>query len=348
MAQARVFVISKMKVYQRFEELVAEILRANDFVVDDHRIGEDRGYDFSATLSNICFHVEVKYYRTARAQIPLIEAAAARLQSSIDRGEQIRGMLVVACSLHPNLREALEDKFGLVFVDRVDLFIWASRSPVLVEELNALLEDRYLPGESAKGRIADNLASIKFQQKPAAPLDTKGTDLCRELHAIKHGKASWAAYEILCDRILRYLFPNDLHGWHAQKRTDDGLNRFDYVCRMLPATDFWSFLINHLNSRYVLFEFKNYSSKIKQGQILTTEKYLLEKGLRRAAIILSRRGAERNAVLMAQGAMRESGKLMLILDDEKVCRMLHMKEEGDDPTDLLFELADEFLLSLPR
>jgi hypothetical protein len=117
---------------------------------------------------------------------------------------------------------------------------------------------------------------------------------------------------------------------------------------MLPATDFWSFLINHLNSRYVLFEFKNYSSKIKQGQILTTEKYLLEKGLRRAAIILSRRGAERNAVLMAQGAMRESGKLMLILDDEKVCRMLHMKEEGDDPTDLLFELADEFLLSLPR
>lgn len=117
---------------------------------------------------------------------------------------------------------------------------------------------------------------------------------------------------------------------------------------MLPNTDFWSFLIDHLNSRYVLFEFKNYSGKIKQGQVLTTEKYLLEKALRRIAIILSRNGAEKNAVSMTQGAMRESGKLMLILDDDIICNMLHMKERGDDPTDLLFELADEFLLTLPR
>ena len=51
---------------------------------------------------------------------------------------------------------------------------------------------------------------------------------------------------------------------------------------------------------------------------------------------------------MTQGAMREHGKLMLILDDDKVCKMLHMKERGEDPTDSLFELADDFLLSLPR
>ncbi len=51
---------------------------------------------------------------------------------------------------------------------------------------------------------------------------------------------------------------------------------------------------------------------------------------------------------MMQGAMREHGKLMLVIDDDILCRMLHMKERGDDPTDFLFQLADDFLLSLPR
>jgi hypothetical protein len=152
----------------------------------------------------------------------------------------------------------------------------------------------------------------------------------------------------LCDRILQYLFPYDLHGWHKQKRTDDGLNRFDYVCRIRPTTDFWRFILDHLHSRYVLFEFKNYTGKIKQGQILTTEKYLLERGLRRVAIVISRAGAEDDAIKMTQGPMREQGKLMLIIDDDRLCEMLHMKERGDDPTDCLFEIADNFLLTLPR
>jgi hypothetical protein len=340
--------IDKMKIYQQFEKLVAEILRANEFIIEDYLANQDLGYDFSASLAQTRYLVEVKYYRTARAQVSLIESAAARLQSSVGLGGQSKGMLVVACNLQPELRVALEEKFGLVFVDRVDLFIWAARAPDLADELNALLEDRYLPRESMKGRTAQEIVIVEIPRKPAFPPDTKGTDLCRELRALKKGKASWSAYEKLCDKILRYLFQNDLHGWHTQKRTDDGLSRFDYVCRMLPNTDFWSFLIDHLNSRYVLFEFKNYSGKIKQGQVLTTEKYLLEKALRRIAIILSRNGAEKNAVSMTQGAMRESGKLMLILDDDIICNMLHMKERGDDPTDLLFELADEFLLTLPR
>ena len=82
--------------------------------------------------------------------------------------------------------------------------------------------------------------------------------------------------------------------------------------------------------------------------MLTTEKYLLERGLRKVAIMFTRLGADRNAISMMQGAMREHGKLILALDDEAVCKMLHMKEQGEDPTDFLFELTDDFLLSLPR
>lgn len=256
---------------------------------------------------------------------------------------------MVSCVLPAGLREALEKKFSVTFVDRVDLRNWAASSPELGEELDALIEAD--PSESQPIRPIQSdpwQTSKPITEVPVPPEDKRGTELCQELGGIKRGKRAWAQYEQVCAKILRYLFPNDLHGWHSQQRTDDGLNRFDFVCRVRPTTEFWKFVIDHLDSRYVLFEFKNYAGKIKQGQILTTEKYLLERGLRRMAIILTRAGAEPHAVVMTQGAMREHGKLMLIINDEKVCEMLHMKERGEDPTDCLFELADNFLLSLPR
>jgi hypothetical protein len=333
----------------RFEQLIARLLVANRFVIQTDRADVQGGrFDFIAKLDNESWAIEIKYYRTERAQVALLESAAARLVGEILRVQIRKGMLIVACSLDVELRRALEEKYGLIFVDRADLFNWASNAPEIIDELSALLEVGSQSRDIPRGRSVEESLTGKSPPKSSLPVDTHGTELCRELHALKRGKNTWTSYEKLSVRILKYLFPQDLHGSHSQKRTDEGLNRFDFICRIKPTTDFWSFLIEHLGSRYILFEFKNYRGQVKQGQILTTEKYLLEKGLRRAAIVLSRAGASKDARTMTQGAMRENGKLMLILDDEQVCRMLHMKELGEDPTDLLFDVVDEFLLSLPR
>lgn len=48
----------------------------------------------------------------------------------------------------------------------------------------------------------------------AALPDRRASDLCEELRDLKRGKERWADYEKICDRILKYLFPNDLHGWY--------------------------------------------------------------------------------------------------------------------------------------
>ncbi len=332
-----------------FEDLVRRILEANNFHVTTNNVRGDRGFDLLADFGNERWAIEVKYYRTARAQPSLIDAAAVRVASDGIAARAQKGMLVVSCILPAELRMALEQKFSITLVDQIDLRIWCKSHSDLAEELDALLEAS--PSEPQATRpTRDELtrSSKTLGGVPPQSSDTRGTELCQELKSIKKGKASWAQYEKVCEKILKYLFPNDLNGWHSQKRTDDGLNRYDYVCRVRPTTEFWKFIIDHLDSRYVLFEFKNYSGKIKQGQILTTEKYLLERGLRRMAIIMTRVGAEPHAVAMTQGAMREQGKLMLIINDEKVCEMLHMKERGEDPTDCLFELADDFLLTLPR
>jgi hypothetical protein len=335
--------------WQIFEDVVRRILEANNFSIQRHWPRGDAGFDFIGHSGNEEWAIEVKYYRTARAQPTLIEAAASRVVSNGKSAKARKGMPVVSCVLPTTLRLALEEKFGITFVDRVDLRNWASTSPGLVDELDAIVEaEPGPPLESLERREDPRSKSRLLAEIAPRPRETRGTALCDELKTTKRGKEAWTKYEDLCARILKYLFPNDLHGWHKQKRTDDGLSRFDFVCRVRPTTEFWRFLIDHLNSRYVLFEFKNYSGKIKQGQILTTEKYLLERGLRRVALILTRAGAEQDALKMAQSAMREHGKLMLIIGDDKVCEMLHMKDRGEDPSDCLFDLADDFLLRLPR
>lgn len=340
-----------------FEQLVRDILVGNLWtLVDD---GDNRGFDFLAHAKEstsrwrgLTYAVETKYYRTARAQGLLLQTAARRLKEHARQAGIDQALLVVSCQVPITLHAALELEFDIGVIGRAELLHMATNTPGLLDKLNSLVESR--PDINAPTAVAtdDTVADVPpalpVLPGAAPPPDTQGTELCQELKALPRGRKTWKAYEDLCDRVLRYLFPSDLVGWHRQKWTDDGLHRFDYVCRIRPATEFWQFLLQHLNSRYILFEFKNHSDTITQGEVLTTEKYLLERGLRRVAIILTRAGADENALKMAQGAMREQGKLMLILDDQQVCDLLHRKEAGEDPTDRLFDLADNFLLSLPR
>lgn len=335
--------------WKRFEDLVRKILEANSFNIQTHSLRGDEGFDFLGRLARESWAIEVKYYRTARVRPSLIESAATRVVVNGVSQRADKGMLIISSLLTPEIRNALEQKYSIVFVDRVDLRNWASSKPDLIDELDALLElDPEFTDDQKSKRLELDDVQKTLKEKPAPSVDTRGSELCRKLASIKKGKTHWAQYEALCAEILQYLFPSDLRGWHKQKSTDGGASRYDFVCRVSPTTEFWKFLVNNLNSRYIIFEFKNYSAKIKQGQILTTEKYLLERGLRRVAIIFTRIGADKNAIAMMQGAMREHGKLILSINDDVVCKMLHMKEQGEDPTDLLFELADDFLLSLPR
>lgn len=336
-----------------FERLVAELLRGVGFAVDYVGVDAESDLDFLATIRDEAYVVEVKYYRTARAQEKLLEAAASRLLNETRRFPTRRPMLVVSCAVSTPLRMRFHHEYGIRFLDRTDLLLSAAKVPGLLDQFAAIMEETRATPESGSDdrqwlrdlEFADVLSPIVVDDPQP---DTQGSRLCDELRDLKRGKKTWPAYEKLCREILRYLFPEDLHGWHEQKRTNDGLNRFDCICRIRPTTEFWRFLLEHLHSRYALFEFKNYQDKIKQGEVLTTEKYLLDKALRRAAIVFTRSGADRGAIATAEGAMREHGKLMLILDDSDVCRMLEMKQHGEDPSDFLFEKSDHFLMSLPR
>ena len=124
-----------------------------------------------------------------------------------------------------------------------------------------------------------------------------------------------------------------------------------YSCKIKNGVDqdFFNTIQNYFNTKYIVFEFKNYKEKITQREIYTTEKYLYKKALRSVAIIVSREGASRNALLAAKGCLRENGKLILCLSDKDLNELIHIKEKGEQPTAEFFEaMLDDILIHLEK
>ncbi|HWY97901.1 MAG TPA: hypothetical protein VNY36_02340 [Bacteroidia bacterium] len=123
---------------------------------------------------------------------------------------------------------------------------------------------------------------------------------------------------------------------------------FDLVCRIGSQHNFWVDLSKDFHTRYIIFEFKNYTNNIKQGQIYTTEKYLFTTALRSVGFIISRIGPDRNAQVAAKGALRESGKLIVNLTDSDLCEMLTLKDRSKEHTDVLIGKIDDILTKIIR
>ncbi len=243
--------------WQQFENVVLKIFRRKSFSIESHSPQGDAGYDFDAELVGLRWAIEVKYYRSARAQVGLVEAAAVRVMNNGLAAQVDRAALVVSSFISPEQRRVLENKYSVTFIDRADLAIMASEWPELADELNAILEARSDLSDQPRIEtgIADRFSTAKDKPR-RMPATNAGKHLADRLQELAAGKPEAAQYEELSIEILKFLFGSDLVGWNAQNRSDDRLNRLDCICRVKPTHEFWRFIIEDLGSRYVVFEFK--------------------------------------------------------------------------------------------
>lgn len=344
---------------QRFEQLTADILETVGFTIKDKDFkGPESGrrVDLIVEWKNVEYICEIKAYRTHRAQLPLLFSAAATLNLLRDE-LRFPGLLIVSCRVDEVNKKNIMNKFNVALIDIEDLYLWAGKSGEFSDYLISLFEIDKTEVDTFIGREVDDIIFnnfLGFQEEPTKEIlaeikrHDEGEMLITSLMGIESGSGMWREYEKSCQNILQYLFKDELKGWHPQTSTSDGLHRYDYICRISGTKEFWSFLVGQLNSRYVVFEFKNYTDKITQSQVLTTEKYLLENALRKVAIIICRTGCDSNAKKMIEGAMRESGKLIMVLTDEDMKKMIKLRIGGDDASDYLSTKVDDFLLKLPR
>jgi hypothetical protein len=341
------------RLYFALEDLCKDILSANKWSIDNQNPMIDIGVDIIAqepnTQSKVVF--EIKYTRNPTYPTSALKVSAERLLESARSMSVKKAVLIVAANIKPEIQKRVEDEYHIQIINLDGLLSLASVDLELFGRLVKLCEVDLLERE-----LDNDLSNIlhpeiiSFSSKTSQPSknEIEGTKFKEKLKSIPCGRDGCYDYEDTITEVLQYLFDGDLKGWHKQERTTDDLHRYDLICRVVDRSTVWSFISSNLDSRYVLFEFKNYQDKIGQSQVYSTEKYLFEKAKRKVCFLISRKGPSENAVIACQGAMREHGKLIVNLDDKIINSLIDSKILGDDPNEILFENVDEFLMKLPR
>jgi hypothetical protein len=344
---------------ERFEYIISSHFKLREFLVER---GEtfDQGFDLKVTRGKI-YYIEIKFYRSNRIHYSLIERAVSQLAKLVGpMGGDNYGIAIFNIDISIEIRFILKEKFGITIWDREILLDELGKTSIeLKEDFERLLLESQ-QGTETYNMLSGNEVSSALQEdlfpkdKPIDPGPLPNPDhlmadeLRARLAALPCGKDHWSAYEKLMLDILKFLFRKDLTLWEKQQRTDDELSRFDLICRITFFDDFWKSLAQSFNTRFILFEFKNYCQEVTQHAVYLTERYLYKNALRSVAVIISRDGPNDSAVQAAKGALRESGKLMFFLSDADVTNMLDGIKQEMNPNDYLADILDDWLVGLSR
>lgn len=302
-----------------FENCVLKIFKEAEYSVKQSVIINDyRGdIDIVAEKNGVKYCVEVKYS-------PLSDKAAMRI---VDIAEECKmnPILVVSKYINSEKRGYFQEKYSdLILMDISNLLFAVHNNDELRNELIASLNYSVDNIEPSKGFVEIN----------ALQHSEYTNSLIKEMKLCQAGRPMARTYEVLCHKLLENIFSEDLALWKEQQKSNKDLYKFDLLCRIKDGNQktFWSIIERYFNSKYIVFEFKNYSEPITQKEIYTTEKYLYAKALRSVGIIIAQNGYDENAYWATKGCLKENGKLLILLRTEDLINMNIMKEKQEDPS----------------
>lgn len=324
----------------QFEKIIKAYFTNKDDVPIIASENVDRLADFQFETDAGIYKVILKLYSGNVGIEAKLLAVCERIKSiTLDDNENY--IVIVGNMISTKLKERIKRDFKIHIWDVKNLFWLFEEFPSIKSEFISLLSYTVSNIEAQKPEL--NIFEKKSQK-------LYNLDLQERLRKIRPGKEEAQNYEKLCAEILRYIFSEDLEFFEEQKRSNDGLYRFDY-CGKIKAgqiNKFFDTVRNFFHTKYIIFEFKNYSDEITQKEIYTTEKYLYETALRKVAVIISRKGANMNARRALRGSLRESGKLIICLSDEHINKLIEMKSNSGSPGDMLEDMLDDMLMELEK
>lgn len=330
----------------QFEKIVADIFCAYGFNTTLTEQSHDGGYDILATKNETRYLIEVKYSRKNYVPTSSLCDAAYRLKVISDMQEiPSVPILVVGTKLNTNVRTKIESIGNYIILDIENLLFLVQDNEPLKSEMLSILDfsvNNLLPEKP-------NIQLFDLQEKPTLPSVKQG-DLLKERISNWENSNGNTEYENLCYETLNYLFDNELALWHRQQKSNADLYRFDLICKIKDGevSGLWSTILQCFNSKYIIFELKNYTEEITQKEIYTTDKYLYLKALRGVAILVSCKGTSPNADKAIRGTLRENGKLILSISNSDLLKMIDIKMSEGIPADYLYTKFDELLIDLEK
>jgi len=329
--------------YDYFEFLTEKIFSNSGY--DAHRC-DKKEFDISAKKDNVVYYVEVKsstslHYR----RLSLIERSIVNLVNAAEKGNA-RPILFIYSLIDENDKLQYLEKFKNLIIIDLQNILFSIKGTELQDELISVLP-----------YSVESVEPVNFDEQAKDPLylswlmhSDNTTELMKKLNDCVAGVKGAYEFEDVCFDLLKYIFSEDLSLWKKQAKSNDGLFRFDLLCRIKDnnSKSFWSMMEKYFNSKYVVFEYKNYSEKIKQNQVYTTERYLYRKALRSVAIIIAKNGYDEHALWAAKGSLRENGKLILIITVDDLKKMYRLRVDQSDPSEVLLEKLDDMLEELEK
>lgn len=297
--------------------------------------------------------LEVKYYRNLyNSKVILNNALKQILQYkqimlSNNLVEEISFIIVMPCEIDEDSQREIFDRFDVEIWDISNLIYLCEENKDLLQLLTSCIPYSTLEIEAKKPinvKVKTNDTTIDEEAISYLEVFQEKLEKCKSGRLVNADKK----YEIICTEIIKYLFETEFFKISEQHKTDDEMFRMDLLCSLKGTTEFWKFLITFYHTKFIVFEYKNYSDYISQNLIYITEKYLFPVALRNVAFIISRKGFDSNAQKATLGCLKESGKLIISLDDNDLIKMIYMKENGEEPSDYLLDKVEQILMSVSK
>lgn len=299
--------------------------------------------------------VETKNYRSKYIENTIINLAIDHLYSYRTAWEEkyngnILAILVMACYVPDEIKRKAYLKKQVLIIDISNLLYLSQKSEKLMRQLVETIQYNIYDIIPELPISTDFLKSNESSSRNVESEIDIVKGFINNLENMEYGNSEHndKKYEKLCADIIKFLFEPEFTRMLEQSSTDDMMFRMDLVCGLKGTSAFWKILIEHYNTRFIVFEFKNYKDEIDQNLIYITEKYLYNAVLRNVAIIISRKGFSYNARKAATGILTENGKLIIEIKDDDLITMLRMKADGQDAADYLLNILEEYLISISK
>jgi len=340
-----------------------ELLEEFGYVqIEPKLIDQNDAWDLVVCKSHQKIWIECKTYKS---QVVSHSAANSLLNAIVMRKmkqnipQQDIVLLIVFSNVPTLLKNEIFNRYRIIVWDIENLVFYSKNNQALLKQLTQIT---YFPIDYIEGQpsleaesirlILDSRENKHIQEAQKEADET--SELIQALLKCKSGKRHAEEYEEICEKVLRNLFEtNYFNKLRNQYKTKDEHFRMDLIGALKinqykeeSMHPLWQMLVQHYNSHFVVFEFKNYSKEIDQNLIYITEKYLFDAALRNVAVIISRKGFSKAAKFAAEGCLKEHGKLILDITDDDLIEMLQLK--SDNAADYLLEKTEEFLMGISK
>lgn len=326
----------------KIEKVVTDIFASVGYAMTPPTNYKGHGYDISAERKGKKYAIEIKSLNTIEYRGRVLLRAADRVLEAARKEEKIP-VLVIANILSKQLENELMQYEELLVVDLHNLLY-------MVKDNNRLRNELISALNFSVDEIEPVIPKIEVSRMEKNEAETAIDNYIRLLESWEPKENTSLAYEELCYQSLKEIFADDLSLWNTQQKSNDGLFRFDLICKIKEGNskEFWRMAERYFKSKYIVFEFKNYSGKVTQKEIFTTEKYLYLKALRGIAILISTNGTDEHADKATRGILREEGKLIISISNKDLIYMLKQKKSNEEPADYLSDKLDGLLIDLEK